>query len=82
MLAILGPIWHTQPVRAKSVKQRIHAVLEWAIAMNLRNDNPADPPRSCPPHSRFAARDGRTQRRCHRQRQTATRQTGLKRTEA
>ena len=42
MLAILGPIWHTQPVRAKSVKQRIHAVLEWAVAMNLRNDNPAD----------------------------------------
>ncbi len=42
VLAILGPIWHTQPVRAKSVKQRIHAVLEWAIAMNLRSDNPAD----------------------------------------
>ena len=42
MLAILSPIWHTQPVRAKTVKQRIHAVLEWAIAMNLRSDNPAD----------------------------------------
>ena len=42
VLAILGPVWHTQPARAKSVKQRIHSVLEWAIAMNLRNDNPAD----------------------------------------
>ena len=42
VLAILGPIWHTQPSRAKSVKQRLHSVLEWAIAMNLRNDNPAD----------------------------------------
>ncbi len=46
VLAILGPIWHTQPVRAKTVKQRIHAVLEWAIAMNLRSDNPADRVRS------------------------------------
>ncbi len=42
VLAILGPIWHLQPARAKSIKQRIHTVLEWAIAMNLRNDNPAD----------------------------------------
>ena len=27
---------------AKTVKQRIHTVLEWAIAMNLRTDNPSD----------------------------------------
>ena len=46
VLAILGPVWHTQPVCAKTVKQRIHAVLEWAIAMNLRSDNPADGVRS------------------------------------
>jgi len=28
VLAILGPIWRAQPARAKSVKQRIHSVLE------------------------------------------------------
>ena len=42
VLAILTPIWHTKPVIAKTVKQRIHTVLEWAIAMNLRTDNPSD----------------------------------------
>ena len=42
VLAILAPIWHTKPVLAKALRQRIHAVLEWAIAMNLRNDNPSD----------------------------------------
>ena len=42
VLAILTPIWHTKPVMAKTVKQRIHTVLEWAIAMNLRTDNPSD----------------------------------------
>ena len=42
VLAILSPIWHTKPVIAKAVRQRLHAVLEWAIAMNLRSDNPAD----------------------------------------
>ena len=41
VLAILTPIWHTKPVIAKTVKQRIHTVLEWAIAMNLRHDNPS-----------------------------------------
>ena len=42
VLAILSPIWHTKPAIARNVRQRIHAVLEWAIAMNLRNDNPCD----------------------------------------
>ena len=42
VLAILTPIWHTKPVIAKAVKQRIHTVLEWAIAMNLRTDKPSD----------------------------------------
>ena len=42
VLAILSPIWHTKPVIAKAVRQRLHAVLEWAVAMNLRSDNPAD----------------------------------------
>ena len=42
VLAILSPIWHTKPAIARSVRQRIHAVMEWAIAMNLRNDNPCE----------------------------------------
>ena len=42
VLAILSPIWQTKPAIARNVRQRIHAVLEWAIAMNLRNDNPCD----------------------------------------
>ena len=42
VLAVLSPIWHAKPVIARAVRQRIHAVLEWAVAMNLRNDNPAD----------------------------------------
>ena len=42
VLEILSPIWHAKPVIAKAVRQRLHAVLEWAIAMNLRSDNPAD----------------------------------------
>ncbi len=42
VLAVLSPIWHAKPVIARAVRQRLHAVLEWAIAMNLRNDNPAD----------------------------------------
>ena len=46
VLAILTPIWHTKPVMAKTVKQRIHTVLEWAIAMNLRTDNPSRPGRT------------------------------------
>ena len=42
VLAILSPIWHTRPAIARSVRQRIHAVMEWAIAMNLRNGNPCE----------------------------------------
>ena len=42
VLAILTPVWHTKPTLAKALRQRIHAVLEWAIAMNVRDDNPSD----------------------------------------
>ena len=41
VLTILAPVWHTKPTLAKALRQRIDAVLEWAVAMNLRNDNPA-----------------------------------------
>ncbi len=40
VLDILTPIWHVKVQTARNVRQRIGAVMEWAIAMNLRSDNP------------------------------------------
>ena len=42
MLGKLQPIWHTRGDTALRMRQRIHAVLEWAIAMEYRTDNPCD----------------------------------------
>ena len=42
MLKTLRPIWHRQPEPARRVRQRISAVMEWAIAMQYRSDNPCD----------------------------------------
>ena len=42
MLEILTPIWHAKAQTARRVRQRIHAVMEWAVAMELRSDNPCD----------------------------------------
>ncbi len=42
VLEILSPIWHVKASTAREVRQRIRSVLEWAIAMDLRNDNPCD----------------------------------------
>ena len=42
VLEILTPIWHVKGETASAVRQRIRAVLEWAIAMELRSDNPCD----------------------------------------
>ena len=42
VLEILSPIWHTKARTARSVRQRIRAVLEWAVAMEYRTDNPCD----------------------------------------
>ena len=42
VLEILVPIWHVKAVTARRVCQRIRAVLEWAVAMELRTDNPCD----------------------------------------
>ena len=42
VLVILTPIWHTKARTAQSVRQRIRAVLEWAVAMEYRTDNPCD----------------------------------------
>ena len=41
-LDILTPIWHTKAPTARFVHMRVRAVLEWAIAMEWRTDNPCD----------------------------------------
>ena len=40
--AILTPIWQAKCQTARNVKQRIHAVMAWAIAHGHRTDNPVD----------------------------------------
>ena len=42
VLEILAPIWHTKADSARRLRQRIRAVLEWAVAMEFRIDNPCD----------------------------------------
>ena len=42
VLEILTPIWHVKAETAQAVRQRVRAVLEWAVAMELRADNPCD----------------------------------------
>ena len=42
VLEILTPIWHLKAVMARCVHRRMRAVLEWAVAMEFRGDNPCD----------------------------------------
>ena len=42
VLATLRRIWHVRPETARRVRQRMSAVMDWAIAMQLRTDNPCD----------------------------------------
>ena len=42
VLEILTPIWHQQAPTARRVRQHLRAVLEWAVAMEFRMDNPCD----------------------------------------
>ena len=42
VLEILRPIWHVKAATAREVRQRVRSVLEWAIAVDLRTDNPCD----------------------------------------
>ena len=42
VLGILAPMWHDKAPTARKLRQRIRAVLEWAVAMDLRPDNPCD----------------------------------------
>ena len=41
VMAVLLPIWSTRRVTASRVRQRIGAVMKWAVAQGLRADNPA-----------------------------------------
>ena len=41
VLAILKPIWSRKPATARAVRQRIGAVMKWAVAKGYRPDNPA-----------------------------------------
>ena len=42
LLEILTPIWHRKASSARRVRQRLRAVLEWAVSMEYRIDNPCD----------------------------------------
>ena len=42
VLQILAPIWHDKPETARRVRQRISAVMQWAVAMEFRADDPCD----------------------------------------
>ena len=42
VLEILTPIWHRKADTARRVRLRLRAVLEWAVAMEYRIDNPCD----------------------------------------
>ena len=42
VLDTLRRIWHVRPETARRVRQRISAVLDWAVAMEYRSDNPCD----------------------------------------
>ena len=41
VMAVLLPIWHDKRETARRVRQRIGAVMKWAIAQGYRQDNPA-----------------------------------------
>ena len=38
----LRTVWHERPATARRVRQRISTVMEWAVAMDYRNDNPCE----------------------------------------
>ncbi len=42
ILKTLRRIWHARPSTARRIRQRISAVMKWAVAMEYRSDNPCD----------------------------------------
>ena len=41
VMNVLLPIWSTMPESARRIRQRIGAVMKWAVAQGYRTDNPA-----------------------------------------
>lgn len=41
VMSVLLPIWSTKPESARRIRQRIGAVMKWAVAQGYRTDNPA-----------------------------------------
>ena len=41
VLTVITPIWHDKPETARRVRQRVGAVMKWAVAKGFRQDNPA-----------------------------------------
>ncbi len=41
IMTVLTPIWHDRHETARRVRQRIGAVMQWAVANGYRSDNPA-----------------------------------------
>ena len=41
VMQVLGPVWHSVPAAADTARQRISAVLQWAIGQGYRSDDPA-----------------------------------------
>ena len=87
VLEVLTPIWHEKAQTARRVRQRIRTVLEWAVAMELRPDNPCDRigpvlgpqrapvqhMRALPPSRRAGGRQGRAGFQCGYRRQAGFR---------
>ena len=40
LLAVLLPVWHDKPETARRVKQRIGAIMKWAVAESFRDSDP------------------------------------------
>ena len=45
LLEVLGPIWHVKAPTSRTVRQRMHGVLEWAVAMETPDRQPLRPDR-------------------------------------
>lgn len=41
VLAVVQPIWAVKHKRARDLRQRINAIMQWSIAQGYRSDNPA-----------------------------------------
>ena len=42
LVEMLGRVWHERPTTARRLRQRVGAVMEWAVAMEYRADNPCE----------------------------------------